>query len=192
MSRARARVATRLVAVTAWATLTTTHDDAVAKPQISTGARIGAAGESVSDRTWQYTNLYAGFRGDVLFGRESNADFGGGPYADVSTSGFDDVRLGAGASGVLPVHLDFPLVVSAGAYAKSASPNWHAGFSAELLWGFRSFNYHAVYSWSAGLFAGVQADVTSGGGHTVVAGAQLDNAIIALPFVILVNWFREP
>lgn len=162
-----------------------------AGPQISTGVQLGVAGVSAEGSPWQYTNFYGAVHGDVLFGRDSPLDVGIGPYAMVATSGFDDFRFGAGGSVLLPIHPDLPPVLSLGAYGRSSEPEWSVGVSGRMFWGLRSYNYHSVYGLAAGLFGGVDVDVTSQNQVTIVIGAQVDNEFLILPGLIVVNWLRS-
>ena len=127
---------------------------AQADPQATVGLTMGAAGAGLNRSIWQATAFHLGVHGDVLFGRERNADFGIGPYAELLTNGFDEIQFGGGLSGLLPVLDTFPIVLSAGLIGQL---RYGLGPSKET---------------------------------SIVVGAQVDFAILTLPFVFLINAAR--
>lgn len=161
-----------------------------AHPQVTTALRGGVAGVGQRDEAWSYSSFYGSLYADVLFARESVRDFGIGPFASLSTVGFQDARGSLGATFLIPYPEDYPLALSAGAYAKSGAPDVGLGVTGQLFWGLRSYNYHSNYEISAGLFAGLDYDVAGTEGHAVIVGVHLDNVLIALPLIIAVNWLR--
>ena len=172
-----------------------------AEPQATVGLTLGAAGAGLSRSIWQSTAFHLGIHGDVLFGRSSNADFGIGPYAEVLTNGFDEIQFGGGLSGLLPVLDTYPIVVSVGAYGRQASAEAYrplapasfgleAGLAGELFFGSRSYNFHAPYVMTAGLIAQMRYGLGPSRETSIVLGAQVDFAILSLPFVFLFNAVR--
>src|SRR5690606_10854242 len=95
-----------------FATVAVFASSAHARPQANVGLTLGAAEVGTRDAPFGRLAFTLGGRGDVLFFRERNADWGFGPYAEVLTPSFDDLQLGAGASALVPVHDYLPLVVS--------------------------------------------------------------------------------
>lgn len=192
----------RAVAALAGALVAARAAPAQAEPQATVGLRLGAAGAGLQRSIWQSTAFHLGIHGDVLFGRSSNADFGIGPYAEVLTNGFDEIQFGGGISGLLPVLDTFPIVVSAGAYGRQAasrspgllpaieSYGLEPGLAGGLFFGSRSYNFHAPYVMTAGLIAQMRYGLGASRETSIILGAQVDFAILSLPFVFLINAVR--
>jgi hypothetical protein len=183
----------RAAALLVGALLVTVHAaPARAEPQATVGLTMGAAGAGLNRSIWQATAFHLGVHGDVLFGREKNADFGIGPYAEVLTNGFDEIQFGGGVSGLLPVLDTFPIVLSAGAYGRAAAGGFglEPGLAAEVFFGSRSFNFHAPYVMTAGLIGQMRYGLGPSKETSIVVGAQVDFAILTLPFVFLINAAR--
>ncbi|WP_437975155.1 hypothetical protein WMF11_45075 [Sorangium sp. So ce295] len=170
------------------------HGAARAEPQASAGVTVGLAGVGLDRQLWDSTVFHLGLRGDVLFGRAANDDFGVGPYAEVLTHAFDEIQTGAGVSVLAPIHDSFPLVLSTGAYgrwsddARSVKP----GIAAAIFWGGRSYNFHSRYGMSTGLLAQGRFGLGGSKETAVVLAAQLDLALLALPFVYLFEAAKGP
>ncbi len=195
----------RVAAAVAGALVLASSAAAHADPQASVGLTVGAAGAGLNRSIWQSTAFHLGIHGDVLFGRERNADFGIGPYAELLTNGFDEIQFGGGVSGLLPILDTFPLVLSVGGYGRGASgygrgpvvfgPGTGAfglepGLAAELFFGSRSYNFHAPYVMAAGLIGQMRYGLGPSRETSIVVGAQVDFAILSLPFVFLINAVR--
>lgn len=121
-------------------------------------------------------------RADVLFARERSRDFGLGPYLEVGTAAFRDIRLSAGLSALLPLHDDFPLVISAGYSSREIT---EPGLDASIFWGLRSFNYHTSYNMAGGLVLQAQQTFGPQPTRTISLGVRVDGLLIALPFLLL-------
>jgi hypothetical protein len=163
-----------------------------AEPQASVGITVGAAGQAYDRQWWKRTAFHLGLHGDVLFGRTSNADFGIGPYAEVFTHAFDEIQFGGGVSGLLPVIDTFPIVLSAGAYARKG-PDLHGlapGLAGELFWGSRSYNFHSRYVLSGGLLAQLRYGLGPARETSIVIAAQVDLGLLVLPILFLVTAAR--
>jgi hypothetical protein len=160
-----------------------------AEPQGTVGLTVGAAGVGFDRAVWASTVFHLGVRGDVLFGRDGNADFGAGPYAELLTHAFDEVQVGGGLSTLLPVIDALPLVVSAGAYGRKGDDDhgFEPGLAAALFWGTRSYNFHGGYGMAAGLLAQGRLGLGSSRETSIVLGAQLDLGFLTLPVVLLIN-----
>lgn len=165
---------------------------AQAEPQATVGLTMGAAGAGLNRSIWQTTAFHLGVHGDVLFGRERNADFGLGPYAELLTNGFDEIQFGGGVSGLLPVLDTFPIVLSAGAYGRAATGGFglEPGLTGQVFFGSRSFNFHAPYVMTAGLTGQMRYGLGPSKETSIVIAAQVDFAILTLPFVFLINAAR--
>jgi hypothetical protein len=158
-----------------------------ARPQINTAFVTGLCGTGDPDSLWDESAWCNGLRADVLFGRARNSDFALGPYAQVSSAGFWDARYGAGLSLLLPITGDFPLIVSAGAGGHELEAPALEGW---LFFGPRSYNFHSLYSLSAGLLLGFQRDLGAGEESQIVVAAQLDGLVLALPFLLAYEAFQ--
>jgi hypothetical protein len=176
---------------------------ALAGPQGTVGLTIGAAGVSPptekvapavepSRGYWKQTDFHLGLRGDLMFLRASNADFGIGPYAEVLTNAFDQVQFGGGATLLLPVLDTLPIVVSGGAYARKGDDRFGLtpGIATSIFWGSRSYNFHSPYVLAAGLLGEFRYGLGPNHETSIVVGAQIDLEAFALPFVFLAAAMR--
>jgi hypothetical protein len=156
-----------------------------AEPQLTSGLTVGVAGVGDRSELWSGTRFTGGLRGELLFSRSKDTDWGIGPYVEVlTTSSFDDVKVGAGASLLVPVHEYLPLVVSAGGYGGYRSPwGWEPGLAAELFWGMHGYNYHSLYSMSAGIFAGGRYGLGDSKEVAMLVGGRIDLEMLAIPFL---------
>jgi len=170
------------------------HGTARAEPQASAGVTVGLAGVGLDRQLWDSTVFHLGLRGDVLFGRAANDDFGVGPYAEVLTHAFDEIQTGAGVSVLAPIHDSFPLVLSTGVYGRWSDDarGVEPGIAAALFWGGRSYNFHSRYGMSTGLLAQGRFGLGGSKETAVVLAAQLDLALLALPFVYLFEAAKGP
>ncbi|XXX75984.1 hypothetical protein WMF30_50880 [Sorangium sp. So ce134] len=155
---------------------------------------LGVAGTGLDRQLWDATVFHAGLRGDVLFGRSANDDFGVGPYAEVLTHAFDELQAGAGVSVLAPVLDTFPLVLSTGIYGRwsDAADALEPGVAAAVFWGARSYNFHSPYVMSTGLLAQMRLGLGASKETAVVIAAQLDVALLGMPFVYLYNALKGP
>jgi hypothetical protein len=165
---------------------------AEADPQATAGLTIGAAGAGLDRAIWDTTLFHMGLRGDVLFGRSMNSDFGFGPYAEVLTHAFDEIQFGTGVSVLLPVIDYLPIVVSAGAYGRRGDDDFglEPGITGQVFWGSRSFNYHANYVMTGGLIGQMRYGLGASGETSIVVGAQLDLVVLSLPAIFVINAIR--
>ncbi len=153
-----------------------------AEPEWNVAADAALCGRGDHGKVWQKTGFCGGFRGDVLFGRDRNADFALGPYATVGTATFSDVRFGGGLSFLLPTFEgDFPIVLSGGALSRNGDDlRW----SAEGFFGLRSHNFHGSYAMASGIVLGGDSAISGGHGNTLYVGVQVDGLWLALPFIL--------
>ncbi len=151
-----------------------------AKPQIHAGFRGSVC--HLTPESGASTRFCSGLVLDTHFGRERNADVGLGPMLAVSTAGFWDLRFGGGASLILPVHPDTPLVLAAGGFAHETRG---VSLGASLFWGFRGYNFHGHYNLGAGLFGEVMHDFDPERATLFSLGFELDAMLLAFPFLLL-------
>lgn len=153
-----------------------------ADPQTSVGLTLGGVVRDESSGTGGAFHM--GVRGDLLLLRSSNRAMAVGPYVDVATASFHDADLGGGLGWLLPVTEDFPLLLSAGGFARDGDGRgWRPGVEGTLLVGPRSYNFHAWYGLAGGLFVQTRWVPQSPSTLDVVIGAQVDVELLALPFV---------
>jgi hypothetical protein len=125
-----------------------------------------------------------GVHGDLLFLRESGKNVGLGPSLRLGTARFDDLRLDAGVSLLLPVFQSFPLVLEAGPHLR----NLHQpGVFASAFFGLRSFNHYGHYDMAAGLVVTAERSFVTGTPSALWVTARVDGSWIALPFVFVYN-----
>ena len=153
-----------------------------AEPEWNVAAETSLCGRGERGAVWKKTGFCGGFRGDLLFGRDRNADFAFGPYATLGTATFSDVRFGGGLSLLLPtLGGDFPIVISGGALSRNGSDMRASG---EAFFGLRSHNFHGAYAMASGIVLGGDAAVSEGHGNTLYLGLQIDGLWLALPFIL--------
>ncbi|HEX8792634.1 MAG TPA: hypothetical protein VF765_16920 [Polyangiaceae bacterium] len=155
-----------------------------ADPQTSVGLTIGGVVRDVADGGVSGA-FHLGARGDLLLLRSRNSDMAFGPYLDVATASFHDADLGGGLGWLIPVTEDFPLLLSAGGFARDGDggQGWRPGVEGTLLVGPRSYNFHSWYGLGGGLFVQTRWVPQSPSTVDVVIGVQVDVEILALPFV---------
>lgn len=161
-----------------------TAQDARAHPQWNTG--LVASGCLLGDRDAAFERVaFCGqARSDVLFLRERTSDFGLGPYLAAGTAAFEDLRLSAGVSALVPVVEDFPVVLSFGGLARDTNS---FGLSGSAFWGLRSYNFHSPYNLAFGLVLAGERTFGAQPSNALSLGFQLDGVVLALPFLLLVG-----
>ena len=163
---------------------------ALADPQGNVGITIGGAARG-DDRELQEPAFHLGLRGDLLFLRDAASDFGIGPYAELFTHAFDELQLGHGVSLLVPTVDTFPLIFSAGAYARVAEGGgFEPGVATAIFLGARGHNFSSHYDMTAGLL--VQGRVGLGPAEeiAIIVAAHLDAAFLGLPIVYLIDAAR--
>ena len=157
-----------------------------AKPQWNTGLETGVCG-SGSTLGFRKVGWCNAVHGDVLFLRQGGRDVGLGPSLRLGSARFDDLRLDAGLSVLLPVTESFPLVLEAGPHLRSLD---QPGIFASAFFGLRSFNYYGHYEMAAGLSVIAERTFTAGTPSALWITARIDGSWIALPFVFAYNAAR--
>ena len=125
--------------------------------------------------------------GDLLFLREGGADFGLGPSLRLGSASFDDFRIDAGLSLLVPVFKSFPLVLEAGPHLRNLN---QPGLFGSAFFGLRSFNHYGHYEMSAGLVLIAERTFVAGTPSAIWLGARIDGSWLALPFIFLYNAAR--
>ena len=163
-----------------------------ADPQWNVSAITGVCGSGTRDSFWQDTCWWNGLRGDVILGRAREKDVGIGPHLSLETAGFDDLRLGAGATTVLPLIGSVPFALSAGGYARSSSAGWEPGVAGSLFFGSRSYNFHGSYAIAAGLLVGLNVGLGDSRETAIVVAGQVDMLFLLMPFIAAYGWVHGP
>jgi hypothetical protein len=153
----------------------------LAEPQGHVALRTAFCGAGENGEVWQETRFCGGVLADLLFLRERNHDFGFGPYLELNTAGFFDVRWGGGASVLVPAFENLPFVLQLGAYGHELEA---VALGASLFFGARSYNFSSAYNVAVGAFIGAYRDLDSERASLLVAGFELDGFIVALPFLL--------
>ena len=156
-----------------------------ADPQWTVGLVGGGAWGARTESGRSGAGFFGAVSGDVLLGQARNTEFAYGPYARVGSLRFEDARLGAGGSLLVPVWSGAPLVLSGGGWWQAGGAGSGPGLEVWGFWGLRSHNFHHSYSLANGIVLGWQRRLGDHGGDTLVVGAQLDAALLALPFLFL-------
>ena len=163
---------------------------AQAAPQANAGLRAGVCGASTDSIGWPSTCFYGGGQADVILGRQSSRDFGVGPYGQIATADFADLRLGGGASVHVPIDPTFPLVLSGGGVLQAADGGWHPGLGVQLFLGGRSYNYHGPYVMAPGIVVGLDYGLDSRRERLLSVALHLDAQLLALPAIAIASWLR--
>ena len=157
-----------------------------AKPQWNAGLETGLCG-SGSGLGFDKLGWCNALHGDVLFLRERGRDFGLGPALRVGSVSFDDVRLGAGLSVLLPLFETLPLVLEVGPQLRNLD---QPGVYGSAFFGMRSFNHYAGYEVAAGLALTAERGFTAGTPSALWLTARIDGSWLALPVVFIYNGLK--
>jgi hypothetical protein len=153
-----------------------------AAPQWNTGLVASGCLLGEGDEAFERVAFCGQARGDVLFWRERVSDFGLGPYLSVGTAAFDDLRVSFGASALLPVLDDFPVVLSLGMLGRE---HGDLGLSTSAFWGLRSYNFHAGYNLAFGFSLSAERTFGAEASNALSLGFQADGFVLALPFLLI-------
>ena len=157
-----------------------------AKPQWNAGLETGVCG-SGRELGFEGLGWCNALHGDLLLLRERSTDFGLGPSLRLGTARFDDLRLDAGLSVLIPTFESFPLVLEAGPHLRNFD---QPGLFASAFFGFRSLNHHGDYEIASGLSLLAERSLTTGNPSSLWITARIDAAWLALPLIFAVNALR--
>lgn len=163
-----------------------TATEASAKPQWNAGLETGICGTG-SSPTFEELGWCNALRADVLFFRTRGDDFGIGPVLRLGSVSFDDLRVDAGVSLLVPLFDAFPLQLEAGPHLLDFD---QPGAYASAFFGLRNFNHYGNYEMSTGLALTVERAFTTGTPSAIWLTARIDGSWLALPFVFLYNAAR--
>jgi hypothetical protein len=124
---------------------------------------------------------------DLLLLREGNRGLDLGPSLRLGTAHFDDFRVDAGLSLLLPLLDSFPLVLEAGPHLRNVS---ELGVFGSAFFGLRSYNYYGHYEMSAGLVVIAERSFAAGTPSALWLAARVDGSWLALPFIFGYNALR--
>jgi hypothetical protein len=159
---------------------------AAAKPQWNAGLETGVCG-GVSSLDFEKPGWCNALHADLLFLRERGRHVGLGPSLRLGSARFEDLRLDAGLSVLLPVFEWFPLVLEAGPHLRNLD---QPGVFASVFFGLRSFNDYGNYEMAAGLVVTAERSFTTGTPSALWITARIDGSWLALPFVLGYNALR--
>ena len=157
-----------------------------ARPQWNAGLETGACGGG-SSLGFEHPGWCNALHGDVLFLRERGSDFGLGPSLRIGTARFDDVRLDAGASLLIPITESFPLVIEAGPHLRNFR---QPGVFGSVFFGLRSLNHYGRYEIASGLSLSYERAFGAETPSALWITARIDAAWLALPVILLYNAAR--
>jgi hypothetical protein len=156
---------------------------AAAAPAFSAGWDTGVCGGD-ADIGLSNAGWCNALRGDVLFFRERSRDFGVGPALRLGTARFDDLRLDAGVTALIPLFESFPLVLEAGPHLR----NFHEpGIYGSAFFGLRSFNHYGAYEAAAGIAVTAERTFVGGTPSALWITARIDGSWLLLPGIFLYN-----
>ncbi len=111
----------------------------------------------------------------LLWGRDENGQWAGGPDLFVLTDEFENLNAGAGASLLFPIHDRFPLLVTAaGFYRRDSGSDQAVGVLGRFWWGYHARNRESVYVGSLGIFVEPRVDLWGEDHIVLVVGVDLD------------------
>ena len=157
-----------------------------AKPQWNAGVESGVCG-SGSSLGFENLGWCNALHADVLFLREHDSRLALGPSLRLGSARFDDLRLDAGLSVLLPVFESFPLVLEVGPHLRNLD---QPGIFASAFFGLRSFNDYGHYEMAAGLSIIAERGFGMGTPSALWITARVDGSWIALPFVFIYNGLK--
>ncbi len=170
----------------ALATVLGRAEPALAKPQLSAGWEAGICGADDA-RGPVRLGFCNALHADVLLLRRGSRGFDLGPSLRLGTARFDDVRLDAGLTLLVPAFESVPLLFEVGPHFRNFS---EAGLFGSVFFGLRSFNHYGTYEMSTGLVLLAERSFATGTPSAVWLTARIDGAWLALPFVLLANALR--
>lgn len=156
---------------------------ALAKPQWNAGVEAGVCGRGESLGLADPAFCGA-LHADVLFLAQRGSDVAFGPSLRLGTAGFDDLRLDAGASLLLPAIDSFPLVVELGPHLRNLD---QPGLYASLFFGLRSFNHYGSYQMASGIAITAERTFVDGTPSALWITARVDGGWLTLPFLLAYN-----
>ncbi len=162
---------------------------ASADPQISAALTLGPAFRGLRTPPVRPA-FHLGGRADILFLRASHRGMGLGPYVELGTSGFDAFEAGGGVEWLVPAW-STAFIFSGGTGVRASGSGSQPVATWGLFWGSRSYNFHSLYGFGAGLFAQGRYGLGDSRSFDVITGAQIDLALLALPFVFAVQALRH-
>ena len=152
---------------------------ASAEPQWSIGVDTALCRQSSETRDrWAFCG---DLHSDLIFGRARERDLGVGPYTSVGTVAFDELRAAGGLTVLVPTLEDLGLALSAGGLIDDAG---RLGLDTELFFGVRSYNFHGVYNFAAGLVIGAERTFGDDRSTLVTLGLRVDGFVVAAPFLL--------
>lgn len=168
------------------AVVTVVARPADARPQWNAGLETGICGTG-SGLGFEPLGWCNALHADVMFLRERSTDFGLGPSVRLGTARFDDLRLDAGLSLLIPTFDAFPVVLELGPHLRNGD---EPGVFASAFFGFRSLNHHGAYEIASGLSLLAERSFSSGTPSALWLTARIDAAWLAMPFILAVNAVR--
>jgi hypothetical protein len=157
-----------------------------AKPQWNTGLETGVCG-SGSSLGFEHLGWCNALHADLLLLRQRGSDFGVGPSLRLGTARFDDVRLDAGVSLLIPSFDSFPVVLEVGPHLRNFR---QPGIFGSAFFGFRSLNHHGNYEIASGLSIIAERSFSVDTPSALWITARIDGAWLALPFIFVYNAAR--
>jgi hypothetical protein len=159
---------------------------ALAKPQWNAAweTAICGAGDSLSLNRLGWCNAV---RGDVLFLRHGGRQVGLGPSLRLGTASFEDFRLDAGLSLLLPVTDSFPILLDVGPHLRNLK---EPGVFGSVFFGLRSFNHYGSYEMSTGIAFTAERAFVEGTPSAIWITARIDGMWLTLPFIFAYNALR--
>ena len=184
---ARARRYGAVLAFGSGLALTAAARPAAADPTWNAGWETGVCSSGAQTLALLPLGWCNALHADLLFLRRQSRDLGLGPSLRLGTARFDDLRLDAGLSLLLPVFESFPVVIDAGPHLRNFR---EPGLFGSVFFGVRSFNHYGAYEMAAGLSLTAERTFGSDPRSSLWLTARIDGSWLALPWIFTYNALR--
>jgi len=153
--------------------------------ELKTGIALGPGIRTDAFENLDDVFFSLGLHASLLWGRDGDGHWAGGPHFFFISDDFSNVGAGIGGSVLFPVSDEYPFELSCGPmYRKDPGEKHSAGIAARLWWGMLKKNMQDIYSGSIGIFIESRIDVYGEEGRFFILGIEFDGLTILGPLWI--------